>query len=88
MSKTSSTRPRKSANEFCLDNGMEFKILTEDHLNPGANSNMAQSKFIQSMKLQKVDKSTEWYRKNKRVWWFAMDLIVMVKETMNHFLVD
>ena len=24
----------KSANEFCLDNGMEFKILTEDHLNP------------------------------------------------------
>ena len=23
----------KSANEFCLDNGMEFKILTEDHLN-------------------------------------------------------
>ena len=24
----------KSANEFCQDNGMEFKILTEDHLNP------------------------------------------------------
>ena len=24
----------KSANECCLDNGMEFKILTEDHLNP------------------------------------------------------
>ena len=24
----------KSANEFCLDHGMEFKILTEDHLNP------------------------------------------------------
>ena len=24
----------KSANEFCLDNGMEFKILTEEHLNP------------------------------------------------------
>ena len=24
----------KSANEFCMDNGMEFKILTEDHLNP------------------------------------------------------
>ena len=24
----------KSANEFCLDNNMEFKILTEDHLNP------------------------------------------------------
>ena len=24
----------KSANDFCLDNGMEFKILTEDHLNP------------------------------------------------------
>ena len=24
----------KSANEFCLDNGMEFKILTEKHLNP------------------------------------------------------
>ena len=24
----------KSANEFCSDNGMEFKILTEDHLNP------------------------------------------------------
>ena len=23
----------KSANEFCLDHGMEFKILTEDHLN-------------------------------------------------------
>ena len=23
----------KYANEFCLDNGMEFKILTEDHLN-------------------------------------------------------
>ena len=24
----------KSATEFCLDNNMEFKILTEDHLNP------------------------------------------------------
>ena len=24
----------KSANDFCQDNGMEFKILTEDHLNP------------------------------------------------------
>jgi hypothetical protein len=24
----------KSANDFCLDNGMEFKILTEEHLNP------------------------------------------------------
>ena len=24
----------KSANEFCADNNMEFKILTEDHLNP------------------------------------------------------
>ena len=24
----------KSAQEFCLDNNMEFKILTEDHLNP------------------------------------------------------
>ena len=24
----------KSANEFCLDHNMEFKILTEDHLNP------------------------------------------------------
>ena len=24
----------KSANEFCVDNGMEFKILTEDQLNP------------------------------------------------------
>ena len=24
----------KSANEFCIDNGMEFKILTEDQLNP------------------------------------------------------
>ena len=24
----------KSASEYCLDNGMEFKILTEDHLNP------------------------------------------------------
>ena len=24
----------KSANEFCLDHGMEFKVLTEDHLNP------------------------------------------------------
>ena len=24
----------KSANEFCLDIGMEFKILTEEHLNP------------------------------------------------------
>jgi len=23
----------KYANEWCLDNGMEFKILTEDHLN-------------------------------------------------------
>ena len=23
----------KYANEFCLDHGMEFKILTEDHLN-------------------------------------------------------
>ena len=23
----------KSAIEFCLDHGMEFKILTEDHLN-------------------------------------------------------
>ena len=23
----------KSANEFCLDHNMEFKILTEDHLN-------------------------------------------------------
>ena len=24
----------KSATEFCLDHNMEFKILTEDHLNP------------------------------------------------------
>ena len=24
----------KYANEFCLDHGMEFKVLTEDHLNP------------------------------------------------------
>ena len=24
----------KYANEWCLDNNMEFKILTEDHLNP------------------------------------------------------
>ena len=24
----------KSATEFCLDNNMEFKILTEDHLTP------------------------------------------------------
>ena len=24
----------KHANEFCIDNGMEFKILTEDQLNP------------------------------------------------------
>ena len=24
----------KSATEFCLDHDMEFKILTEDHLNP------------------------------------------------------
>jgi len=24
----------KYANEFCMDNDMEFKILTEDHLNP------------------------------------------------------
>ena len=24
----------KHANEFCVDNGMEFKILTEDQLNP------------------------------------------------------
>ena len=24
----------KSANDFCQDNGMELKILTEDHLNP------------------------------------------------------
>jgi len=24
----------KSASEYCLDKGMEFKILTEDHLNP------------------------------------------------------
>ena len=24
----------KSANEFCIDHGMEFKILTEDQLNP------------------------------------------------------
>jgi len=24
----------KSANAYCLDKGMEFKILTEDHLNP------------------------------------------------------
>ena len=24
----------KQAVEFCLDHGMEFKILTEDHLNP------------------------------------------------------
>ena len=24
----------KSANQYCEDKGMEFKILTEDHLNP------------------------------------------------------
>ena len=24
----------KSANEYCINKGMEFKILTEDHLNP------------------------------------------------------
>ena len=30
----------KSANDFCLDNGMEFKILTEEHLNQSINNSM------------------------------------------------
>ena len=47
-----------------VDNGMEFKILTEDHLNPSINSNMAQSKFIQSVvkAAQGRPRSTDWYR--------------------------
>ena len=32
-------------NEFCVDNGMEFKILTEDQLFLSINNIMAQSKY-------------------------------------------
>ena len=43
----------KYANEWCIDRGLEFKILTEDELVSRINNTMAESKYIQSVKQAK-----------------------------------